>query len=102
MVRVQSVPGAAVIRITRTIFFEGIVNAILNATKAQRWTIVIAFRGVIKPVQGLHHIAELIHRTTRILTRTVSGMRSKKRNRIISPIVQLPARRMLAIELKDW
>src|SRR5215469_6233600 len=72
---------------------------------------MVAFRGVIendikndldaRTVQGLDHIAKLVHRAERIVTRTVRMVWSKKRDRRVAPVVDESGWAILGIELKD-
>src|SRR6266404_3388637 len=71
---------------------------------------MIAFGGVIendvennadvRPVQRLNHVAKLVHRPYRVLTRAIGPMRRKKRNRCITPVVNQPNGCVLRIELE--
>jgi hypothetical protein len=71
---------------------------------------VVAFRGVVeddvendldaRPMQRLDHVAKLVNGTQRILPRAVATVRSKERDRCISPIVGEPGRSIPGIVLK--
>ena len=53
-----------------------------------------------RPVQCFDHVAKLVDRPERILTRAVRLMRRKERNRCIAPVVDPSRRRILSVELK--
>jgi hypothetical protein len=71
---------------------------------------VIAFRGMVEhdieknlntgPMQRLHHVAKLVHRTERILTRAVCLVRGKERHRRITPVVHPSWWTIRRVELK--
>src|SRR5947209_6355144 len=112
MIRVERVPGAAVVRIARPVLFEDVVGAVVQPAEAERRPQVVALRGMIEdnvennleagPVQRFDHVAKLVHWTKGVLTRAVGLMRRKERDRRISPIVDQSGRRILAVELKHW
>ena len=64
-------PGAAVVGVTRAVFFEKIVSAVVHSAEAQGWSVVTTFRRMVEnnvendldtsPVQRLDHVAELVH-----------------------------------------
>jgi hypothetical protein len=51
-------------------------------------------------VKRFDEIAELVDQTERVFPRTVAGMRRKKRDRGISPVVDQARRTVLAVELE--
>ena len=51
-------------------------------------------------MQRFDHVAEFVEYTERIEARRVAGVRRKKRQRLISPVVDEPGRRRLFIERK--
>jgi hypothetical protein len=53
-----------------------------------------------RPMQSLHHIAELIDRTPRIVPGAIACMRRKERYRRVTPIVHPALWTILGIELK--
>ena len=97
MIGVERVSRAAVIGVARAVLFENVVGAVVQTAEAERRPAVVAFGGVIedhvendldaRPVQRLHHVAKLVHRAERILTRAVALVRRKERDRRISPVV---------------
>ena len=103
-------PRAAVVGVARAVWFEDVVGAIVQTAKAQRRPLMVAFGGVIehdvendldaRPVQRLDHVAKLVHRTKRILTRAVRLVRRKERYRRVAPVVDPSRRAILRVELK--
>ncbi len=83
-----------------------VVKRIVDATKAQRWAVLVRFRSVVvhdihhdfeaAGMQRLDHIAELADRCRTRTTGPVAGLRCKKCNARITPVVgqaqQLQAR----------
>ena len=53
------------------------------------------------PVQCFDHVAKFVHWPEWILTRAVCPVRGKEADRRVSPVVDLPRRGILSIELKD-
>jgi hypothetical protein len=53
-----------------------------------------------RPVPGLHHVAELVHRPQRIPARAVGLVRREEGDRRIAPVVGLPRRSVLRVELE--
>ena len=53
-----------------------------------------------RPVQGFDHVAKLIHRPQRIVSRAVGLMRREERDRSVTPVVNQARRAILGIELK--
>ena len=78
--------------------------------KRQRRPALVAFRGVVehdvedhldpRPVQGLDHVAELVHRAERVLTRAEGLVRREERDWRVAPVVDLSRRAVLGVELE--
>ena len=110
LVGIERAPSAGVIRIAGSVAIENVVGLILQAAKAERRAGVIALRGMIEDhvqdhfdtcaVQGLYHIAEFVHRTKRVLARTVSAVWREERYRRIPPVVSATRRSIVGVELE--
>src|SRR5271165_2593372 len=55
----------------------------------------------IGPMQGLDHVAKLIHRTEHVLTRAVRAVRRKERDRRVPPVVGQARWAVLGVELEN-
>ena len=95
MIGVERVAGAAVVGVARAVVFEDVVGRVVESAEAQRRPAVVAFGGVVEddvendldagPVQRLDHVAKLVDRTERILTRAVGLVRREERDTAHSP-----------------
>ena len=111
VVGVEGVARAAEIRVAGRVGFEEVINGIVQTAQAERGPGVVPFGGVIEdhiqndfqafPVQGFHHVPELIYRPERVRARAVGLVRREERNRRVAPIVHLARWTVLGIELKD-
>src|SRR5882672_6741301 len=110
MVGVKRIPRAAVIRVTRMVGFKNVVRTVLQPSKAQSRTVMVAFSGVIeddvkndldaRPVQRLHHVTKFIYRAESISTRAIALVWRKIRNRRVSPVVDESRRCIQSVELE--
>lgn len=110
MVGIERVAGAGVVGIVATIRPRDVICPILDAAKAERGPGCATLGRVVKhdiqndlnagSMQCLDHVAELIERSQRILTRTVSLVRSEETDRRIAPVVGEAWRAILGIELE--
>jgi hypothetical protein len=81
---------------------------LLKTSEAECRAVMVAFDSMIEhdvedyldvyTVQRLDHVAELIHRAERVITRYTPVGR-EVRDRCIDPVVDLPRRAVLGIEL---
>src|SRR5262245_47031199 len=88
LIGVERISGPAVIGIPRAILIENVVSAVVQATKTQRWPIMVAFRCMVEdhvendldtgPVQRLNHVAKFVQWAERVLARTVRLVRRKE------------------------
>src|SRR5579863_5971592 len=111
IVCVERVSRAAVVGVAGAIFFQNVIDVVVQSTETQRWAGMIAFGCMVVDnveddfdagaMKRFHHIAELIDGAKLALTRTVGLVRREKRNRRIAPVVDQPGRAILGIELKD-
>ena len=53
------------------------------------------------PVQGLDHVAELVHRAERVPARAVRRVRGEERDRLVAPVVDLPGGQSWASNCED-
>ena len=70
--------------------------------------VVVALGGVVehhveddldaRPVEGLHHVAELVHRAERVAARAVGRVRREEGDRLVTPVVDQPRRAGLGVE----
>src|SRR5262249_12468888 len=92
------------------VLVEDVVSTIIEPAETQRRSVVVPFGGVIednvendldtRPMQCLHHVAKLVDRAERVLTRAIALMRREERDRRVSPIVDPSRRGILSVELK--
>jgi hypothetical protein len=111
MIGVEGVPGAGVIGISAPVRLKEVIGFVLQSTEAERRTKLIALRGVVVhnvqnylyacAVKGFDHVAEFVHRTERILPRTVGAMRREKRYGRISPVVHATHGCISGVELEN-
>ena len=111
MIGVQGVAGAGVVAVSRPIRFQDVVGGVLQSPETQCRSFLVPLRGVIVhdienhfesgPMQGLHHVAELVDGAQGILPGTVGRVRSKERYRAVAPVVHAARRAVLEIKLEN-
>ena len=90
---------------------QHVVDPIVNAAQRDRGPVVTVLGRVVEDhieddfdagaVQGLDHVAELIHRSLANRAGTVLPVRCKEGDRLVAPVVGSSTRRGLRIELED-
>src|SRR4029077_17334086 len=110
MIGIESVSCPAVVGVARAVLFQDVVSVVIESTKTDCDSGVVAFRCMIennvkdyldsRSMQSLDHVAKLVHRTQRILSRAVRLVRCEKRDRCVTPIVNEACRAILRIKLE--
>src|SRR5439155_20612894 len=97
VLRVQRVPGAAVVRVALAILSQNVVGCVVEPPEAQCRAAVIAFGGVVeddvendleaRSVQRLDHVTKFVDGTEWISTRAVALVRCEEGHGRVTPVV---------------
>src|SRR5215472_16102113 len=110
MIGVERVACSAVIGVARLVLLQDVVRAVIDSAKTAGRAAVAAFCGVIEydveddldssAVERLNHVAKLVDGFAAILSRAVRLMRSKERDRRVTPVVDQTLGTILRIKLE--
>ena len=110
MIRVQGVPGAGIVGITRPVFLQDVIRCVFQPAIAQRRALMVCLRRVVEhdieddldpgSMQRLDHIAKLVDGAQAILVRAVRHMRSEERHGRVPPVVDMAGDSIVGVELE--
>ena len=110
LVSIQSIPATGIVGVSRAALFEDVVSRVVDPAKTERRPRVIALGGVVehhveddldaRPVEGFHHVSELIDGAERVTTRAIGRVRREEGHGLITPVVHQAWRASLWVERK--
>ena len=110
LVSVQGIPATGIVGVSRAALFEDVVSRVVDPTETERRPRVIALGGVVehhveddldaRPVEGFHHVPELIDGAERVAARAIGRVRREEGHRLITPVVHHARRASLWVKRK--